>query len=342
MKTIVERYPVLSYIALCYAISWGVWFAIPLVAPGPWTLIKLFVGIGMGPGVAAILLDRIRGTAGPVDRKWWSYFAAVAFAVLLLNVSSLLTGDGRTAADFKVSVAPGITSIGLFGAIAAAIVCGFIFASAAQSRSSTLHSIVRWRAPLRWWWIAAFLMAALLLVSFGIALATGEELPESVRAGLPWGAWLGFVVRSALFTLLVVGIGEETGWRGWMLPELLKRYTPLKSSILVGLVWGMWHLPLFIVGAYPGPADAVVEYLFIGPMLSILLTWMFNRTGGNLLLAIVFHMAINNSARVLPTTVMFPVFLTLLIVTVVIVERMWRRDFRPRVAVDSDTRTTFP
>lgn len=134
-----------------------------------------------------------------------------------------------------------------------------------------------------------------------VAVVSGERV-EPVTAGLPLARWLAFVTRSALFTLLIVGIGEETGWRGWLLPELQKRFSPLISSLLLGVAWGLWHFPRF----------------------AILFTWLFNRTG-NLLLCILLHTAINNSQRLLPTTSMFPLLLTCTIVAVIFTDRMWRR-----------------
>jgi membrane protease YdiL (CAAX protease family) len=153
-------------------------------------------------------------------------------------------------------------------------------------------------------------------------------MPPSIRGGLPPLAWYGFVVRAALFTMLVVAVGEEPGWRGWMLPEVQKRYSPLVSSILVGVTWGFWHLPLFMNGAYPGSPVDIIEYLFTGPMFALLLTWLYNRTAGNLLLALVLHTAANNTGRMLPSTGTFSVLLLLFIVVVVCADRMWRRPRR--------------
>jgi membrane protease YdiL (CAAX protease family) len=178
---------------------------------------------------------------------------------------------------------------------------------------------------VKWCAIAAFLPATLLLISYGIAVATGDELPPSIRAGLPLVAWIGFVTRAALFTLLAVAIAEETGWRGWLMPHLQQRFSPLNASLITGVVWGFWHLPLWMIHAYPGEPDAVVEYLFIGPLMAILFTWIFNRSRGSLAAAVLLHTAINNSQRLLPTTTAFPVLLTGVVVAVIFTEKMWRR-----------------
>lgn len=324
MQRLIERYPVLIYVALCYAITWSIWFAIPLFSGGNWTVIKVMVGIGMGPGLAAVLLDRARGTAGAVDRRWWTCFSIVFVVVLGLNSLSLLTGDGATAAQFAEAAPVQISAASVIAAVLSAAVCGFIFASAAVSRSAALNSILAWRVKPRWWLVALFLPAALLTISLAIALPAGEEVSWPRPAALGTAAWAGYLLRSILFTLFVVGIGEETGWRGWMLPELLKRYSALRSSIVVGVVWGLWHFPLYVIGAYPGDPSNVLEYLVIGPLLAILFTWLWCRSGGNLLLAIVLHMAINNSPRVLPATGPFTILLIAVIAVVVFTDKMWR------------------
>ncbi len=242
-----------------------------------------------------------------------------------IDFSSQLTGDGGTAQDFAAARAPGITPAGTAGSLLSAAVCGFIFASAAASRAGTLNSIVRWRVPPLWFLLALFLPAALSLVSWAAALLTGATVSGPLQAGLPAATWAGYLVRSLLFTLLVVAIGEEVGWRGWMLPELQKRFNPLVSSLLLGVVWGVWHFPLFVIHAYPGPPSGVLAYLVIGPVAAILFTWVYNRTGANLFLALVLHTAINNTPRMVPAGPTLPVLLIALVVALVFAERMWRR-----------------
>lgn len=330
LEQLLQRYPVLLFVALTYAITWSVWFAIPLFSGGEWSIIKILTGVGLGPGLAAVLLDRLRRMAGAVDGRWWRHFIFIFVPVTVIHFSVLFTGDGITSQDFASAAAPGLSAVGIVGSLLSASLCGFVFASAATSRSATLNAITRWRVPLRWWLIAMFLPALLALLSIAFTQLTGEELPPSLRGGLPTSVWLAFILRSALFTLLVVGVGEETGWRGWMLPELQKRYSPLRSSIMLGVVWGLWHFPLFFNGAYSEEPAGVLEYLVIAPLMAILYTWIYNRTAGNLLLMLFLHMSMNNTQRLLPATGSFFALLIGVIVTVVFTERMWRK----RVATD--------
>ena len=105
--------------------------------------------------------------------------------------------------------------------------------------------------------------------------------------------------------------GEELGWRGFALPRLQQHRNALDASILLGLVWGLWHLPLYFVlgtgqsamlSAGTSPAFAIGGFLGWTIGLSVLFTWLFNQTGGSLIVVILFHAAVNLAAF-LPTAV---------------------------------------
>jgi membrane protease YdiL (CAAX protease family) len=313
------------FIALAFAITWSVWFCVPLLAGSDWALGKIVTGLAFGPALAVIVLDRWRGTGASLgDRSWWLRFAPVFAIVATIDLSILLTGDATTAAAFAQARPPGLSPIGLVLALAAAAVAGFIVASLAGSRSPQLATVLAWRAPLRWWLVALLLPASWMLLGVLIAWLTGTPI-ESASGGLTPTAWGLFVLRSTLFTLLVVAIGEEAGWRGWMLPELQKRFSPLTSTIGVGIVWGLWHFPLFVNGQYPEQPPLVLAKVGVCILLGILFTWLYNRSGGNLLLAVVLHTTLNNTVRVLPTTEFAGLGLIGMVVAVLVVERMWRR-----------------
>lgn len=325
LKRFAETHPVLSYVLLCYLITWPVWFCVPLLAGTDWTLGKILTGIGFGPALAVIVLDRLRGTGAVIGtRHWWLAFLPVFLIVGTLDISSLLTGDAITAAEFAKAQAQGITVIGLAGSLVAAVVAGFIFATIAGSRTPRLASLLTWRLPLRWWLVALFLPASWMLLGLAITLANGDPV-EAVNGGLPTAVWLLFVLRSLLFTLLVVAVGEEAGWRGWMLPELQKRFSPLLSSAILGVVWGLWHFPLFLNGQYDEEPVLVLAKTGACVILATLFTWLFNRSQGSLLLAVVLHTALNNTPRLIPVTEAMGIGLLGAFVLMIVLDRMWRR-----------------
>jgi membrane protease YdiL (CAAX protease family) len=82
--------------------------------------------------------------------------------------------------------------------------------------------------------------------------------------------------------------GEELGWRGFVLPKLQKKFNSLISSIILGVIWTCWHLPLFFVHA-EGFNESFTRYLIETIWLTIIITWLYNNTHGSLLIIILFH-----------------------------------------------------
>ena len=100
-------------------------------------------------------------------------------------------------------------------------------------------------------------------------------------------------------------LGEEIGWRGLLLPKLLERRGPLAASLLVGVVWYLWHLPLyFATGRFEMTATFLLGYLVQNVGWSFLHTWFFRRSGGSAFLAVFLHTAGNYSVYLLVT--LFP------------------------------------
>ena len=105
-------------------------------------------------------------------------------------------------------------------------------------------------------------------------------------------------------TILWAGIyagplGEELGWRGFLLPELQKKYTNLKSAIIIGIIWFIWHIPLWwapfgtLVSGESISFLTVTTYFLMLICLSIIITWLVINSKGSVLVAILFHLSIN-------------------------------------------------
>jgi len=103
------------------------------------------------------------------------------------------------------------------------------------------------------------------------------------------------VLVSFVYMLIQVGIGEEVGWRGYALPRLQAGYSAFISSVILGVIWTLWHLPLFF---NPATGYSITPFwvflVFLLPV-SILITWVFNSTGGSVLLVMILHAVLNAS-----------------------------------------------
>lgn len=92
------------------------------------------------------------------------------------------------------------------------------------------------------------------------------------------------------FAVMIFGgpVGEELGWRGFVLPKLQKKLNPLISSIILGTIWASWHIPMFYFRV-PGYDISFISYLLETIWLTILFTWLYNSTKGSLLIVILYH-----------------------------------------------------
>lgn len=169
-----------------------------------------------------------------------------------------------------------------------------------------LRPFGRWRASLSMWSIAIFGPAILYLGGLGLYLLLGGTAPPftMIREELH---------LIPLYLVMVVlmpwngPVGEEFGWRGFALPKLQVRYGPLMASLMIGTVWGVWHLPSFfapqgVIGAIATALGMVflIPYVLGTIANSVIMTWLYNQTKGSALIAgIVWHAAINFWAPIL-------------------------------------------
>ena len=190
------------------------------------------------------------------------------------------------------SDAPGWRIAGSFGpTLAALLLAG---AAGRATLGQLLSGFMRWRAPV---WVWAFVLISTAAV--GVAALW----IETALGGVPdWpnGRALLLVPVVFLWVLIFSVAGEETGWRGYLLPRLLDRTGPVQASLALGLAWALWHLPLWVM---PGDFHAAIPMsLFAIQILafSILYTWIWEASGGSLIVAHVFHAASNTTLGILP------------------------------------------
>jgi uncharacterized protein len=147
-----------------------------------------------------------------------------------------------------------------------------------------LRKVTVWRVGVRWYLIALLGPVALLAAAASVNVLAGAQVATE-------GPLVDWLELGKLFGLQVVGVfagaWEELGWRGFALPRLLKRVSPLAASLGVGVLWAVWHIPLFMSGELPW-ADAAALVV-----LSILFTAVFVRTKQSVLIAFLMHAAFN-------------------------------------------------
>ena len=179
--------------------------------------------------------------------------------------------------------------LGAFGPMVAAVVLTAQESGRAGLRS-LLSRVVRWRVAPIWYGVALLGPIVLQLVAMALHVVVfGGQLPS---LGAMVGA-LPTVVALSVYMLIQVGIGEEIGWRGYALPKLQSGHGALVSAAILGAIWALWHLPLFFD---PATGYSITPFwvflLFLVPV-SVLITWVFNGTGGSVLMAMILHAVLN-------------------------------------------------
>ena len=191
-------------------------------------------------------------------------FVAMAYGISwgLWLVSSLLGGDESV-------LGAAMFVLGGFGPALAALA---VLRATGGSIRAWVRSILHWRVPARYW-LCALGLPAVVMASANLALVVlGEEVEWSLLGDrvVPYAG-------TFVLTLFFLGAQEEPGWRGFALPRLQERFSPLTATLVLGLIWGVWHVPLY------GPVGFVVPLV-----LAFFYTWVFNRTGSTLM-AILLH-----------------------------------------------------
>ena len=175
---------------------------------------------------------------------------------------------------------------GLGPPIAAVIVTRMTDGS--QSTRQLLRRLLRWRVGWRWYGVAVLLPGLVVIGTIIIdaqirRITTPLPSPEFVLL------FVGLIVASA-----IIGGGlEEIGWRGFALPRLQASLDAFTASLAIGVVWMIWHAPLFIV---PGAVQSdlpVLPFVVQGIALAVVFTWLYNSTRGSLLLAVLLHGSFN-------------------------------------------------
>jgi membrane protease YdiL (CAAX protease family) len=148
-----------------------------------------------------------------------------------------------------------------------------------------LRRMVRWRVAPGWYAVALLLPVAVTGAAAGLNVLLGAQAPAAAALA----AWPGVFQTFALL-LLVPGIGgawEEPGFRGYALPRLQADRPALAAGLVVGALWAGWHLPLYLTGMIRG-SDVVFIVAF-----AVVYAWVFNSTGGSVLLVMLLHAANN-------------------------------------------------
>ncbi len=227
------------------------------------------------------------------------FLIAYAFSWLLW-MPLVLSEDGTGLLPFSSPLLGLAIPVGIFGPTLAA----FTMTGITEGRVG-IHRLLRgyvlWRVGLRWY-LFAFIGVS-LVITLGMIIVGGLASLQFLGPGYVLTYLVTFIS-----TLILGGpLGEEIGWRGFALPRMQPLQGPLVGSIILGLLWALWHLPEFMVPTWAATSGgssplAIVKFCIVAIAMAIILTWVFNNTKGSVLMAILVHTSID--APFLPFSVL--------------------------------------
>ena len=182
--------------------------------------------------------------------------------------------------------------VGILGSwmpnLAAVTVTGVL--AGREGMRQLLGKFLVYRIAVRWYLVALFPFP-LAFVAAGLYRLAGGAAPGNM--GLSVGFWAGLIILN----LLQGATGEEAGWRGFALPRLQETHGPVRASLILGLIWNFWHLPLWLLSGYSG-LDLLIYVLAFSVSiiaLTFLLTWISSKTPNSLVPIVITHFSFNAS-----------------------------------------------
>jgi membrane protease YdiL (CAAX protease family) len=149
-----------------------------------------------------------------------------------------------------------------------------------------LSRLLKARIGLRWY-LAVLALPLLAPLALGLSILFGGSKP-------PLDTTIFAVLFGFAFSIFPgSAVGEELGWRGFALPNLQRKHSALRASLVIGVLWGTWHMPLWLTGNETHPFKFYAPFAVTVVAVSVLCTWMYNSTGGSLLIVVLFHATAN-------------------------------------------------
>lgn len=182
-----------------------------------------------------------------------------------------------------------------FGPVASAI----IVVACVEGKNGVLKLVAplfQWRVGVRWYLVVLLGPALTMGTSIFLYRLLGREsgmLETGPLFSILGSNFLALVILF-IFQLMIVW-GEEVGWRGYALPKLQAKFHPLIASIILGLLWGLWHLPSFWIAGSVHQSMSVGFFVLATVGYSILYTWIYNGTQGSLWMMCLLHAANNTT-----------------------------------------------
>ena len=314
-----KRHQLMAYFTLTYVFTWTLLILFqPLYLDGQRTVAPLlslgiFAPALVSIGLSAVIEPQpIRGSRKPAVIAFslvWLFASLIIFLFLTINQKMVLTS--------KLVMISAIT-----GVLPAFVGCS-IFSRIPGVRN-LLRTYRKPRGSFGYYLLALVLIPTIWLLGNLLSRALGMEVPFSKYPEVDIKL-LELVILFFFYNVVYGALSEEPGWRGFALPRLQTKFSPLVSSLILGIIWAVWHAP----GKFGGIeatslSDTLVEWVLI-VLMTVIFTWLFNRTKGSILVTALIHPAMNTTGNFLTASIGALLLLVLFTVFVIVLDKMWRK-----------------
>lgn len=212
-------------------------------------------------------------------KHWIRRWPLAAYMILLFGVEWLLVWAFQSTTAPMAALFIGAWLPNIAGILVTGVVDG------RDGLRRLFSRVVRWQVGYKWYIIAWCVPLVITLLALSIYALVGNTRPAPAPEAL--------LVELLLFNIILGPLGEELGWRGTALPLMQERWNVITASLVLGVIWGLYHVPTFILPGLPQNNVPVLAFMLGAMALNIFMVWMFNHTHGSLIMPFLAHWSFN-------------------------------------------------
>lgn len=321
MKKRIITYPVISFILITFAITFGFWFLPVLITLPKDIQLGLNMLGGCGPLVAGLVITILRsGSSFTIPSKG---IFAVFFVSIILVLSLRIFLTDHQSEEMSKNIPTDVSLSGwlIYGFLAFVLAFNLSNAWNAQLRENYLRSFLFSKAKITWYLAGLLILPVLFACSYLLARLFGLNVEGPLFTPDPMFT-LGF-----FSTFFFFGGNEEFGWRGFLQKELQKKHSPLIATLVISILWSFWHLPLYYNGFYTtdGFMTFLPRLLWTIP-LTLLFTWVYNKSSYSVLTVVLLHAMTNNVGKLVNGSGEIGLGLIVILVIFFVIDgKMWKK-----------------
>jgi membrane protease YdiL (CAAX protease family) len=315
----IKRYQLIAYFVFTYAFSWGLWIPVQqFVLDGYDVLIPLIILGIFGPAFVSIGLSAILNPSpkqGNRKNITISFISSWIISLIIYLINHLAIG--------QIAYSPMLVAISAITALLPAYIVSSIYSPIPGIREH-LATYIPTRENLGYYLFALLFIPSIWLLGMFMSRGLGMRIPNPAYAIVDVRS-VGMIFLIFSMNAIHGGLSEEPGWRGFALPRLQGRFSSLTSSIILGVLWAIWHAPARFGGIEAKTLeDTLIEWVLI-LFVTVIITWFYNRTKGSILVAALFHASMNTTGGFLPGSLGAIMLLIASMIFLVFKDKMWRK-----------------